>query len=280
MSQDFTAVGRSIPSVNCMVCQGPCPDGKSLVNGTRYHERCHSTLIERIRETRLRVAGLQQGMNVARIELERADSVFYTISTFFGAKRVDVEMNRQVLDRNSVALEEDGASIAKDEAQLRAMYDYWGTYPPDWDQRREIARSINPDCVKCGSRGLLHVHHMKPIGKGGSHKQENLEVLCESCHSEEHGGRDVSVKDKTVPASSIEESAYNKRVALIQQAIANGQRIHFSYTKYEGERSSRTIQPESLEQIGQSLCLHGWCELRSDRRVFAIQRMRRVRVVE
>jgi len=38
-------------------------------------------------------------------------------------------------------------------------------------------------CAACGAAGRLEVHHRQPLDAGGDpYDQDNLEVLCRSCH--------------------------------------------------------------------------------------------------
>jgi RNA-directed DNA polymerase len=61
-----------------------------------------------------------------------------------------------------------------------------------WNGRTEISdwRNIRDEalerdgyqCTKCGSRGDLDVHHIKPRHNGGTDTLDNLITLCEKCH--------------------------------------------------------------------------------------------------
>ena len=42
----------------------------------------------------------------------------------------------------------------------------------------------NYNCVVCGSRRRLEVHHIMPRSKGGGDNKENLVTLCYKCHNE------------------------------------------------------------------------------------------------
>jgi len=59
------------------------------------------------------------------------------------------------------------------------------SYPSNWNRRRwAIFRKYNYRCQKCGrySKGDLHLHHIKAIGRGGNHEDSNLLPLCSECH--------------------------------------------------------------------------------------------------
>lgn len=43
-------------------------------------------------------------------------------------------------------------------------------------------------CVRCGAENKLHYHHIKHFAEGGRHTEDNLMLLCASCHADEHEG--------------------------------------------------------------------------------------------
>lgn len=43
-------------------------------------------------------------------------------------------------------------------------------------------------CVRCSSENKLHYHHIKHFAEGGRHTEDNLMLLCASCHADEHEG--------------------------------------------------------------------------------------------
>lgn len=62
-------------------------------------------------------------------------------------------------------------------------------YPTDWDRRRRrVLERDGYTCQACGDRGgpygdvELHVDHILPKSRGGSHREENLQTLCRGCH--------------------------------------------------------------------------------------------------
>jgi 5-methylcytosine-specific restriction endonuclease McrA len=69
--------------------------------------------------------------------------------------------------------------------------------------RRKRKRILSPEtkrmvlerdgycCFFCKAKKDLHVHHMIPRSKGGSHDMENLLTVCESCHAWLHEGEPV-----------------------------------------------------------------------------------------
>ena len=65
-------------------------------------------------------------------------------------------------------------------------------YPLTWNkQRHAIFRSMGYLCQLCGeySKGNLHLHHIRPIGCGGTHHPQNMTPVCSRCHKFIHSGR-------------------------------------------------------------------------------------------
>jgi 5-methylcytosine-specific restriction protein A len=69
-------------------------------------------------------------------------------------------------------------------------------YGRAWKRIRDRYISANPLCAECATSGRItpaeEVHHIVPLGKGGTHDTANLMSLCRPCHSTitaRHGGR-------------------------------------------------------------------------------------------
>ena len=58
-------------------------------------------------------------------------------------------------------------------------------YPKNWNRlRHAIFKDCGYRCQLCNeyAKGDLHLHHILPIHKGGSHARYNLMPLCSKCH--------------------------------------------------------------------------------------------------
>lgn len=53
----------------------------------------------------------------------------------------------------------------------------------------EIAKMFGGKCMRCSSTENLEKHHKVPLYKGGTNDLDNIVVLCNSCHKEEHRRR-------------------------------------------------------------------------------------------
>lgn len=68
--------------------------------------------------------------------------------------------------------------------------------------RRRIVELRSCSCELCGNpiKEILEVHHKKPVSQGGTHDEDNLIVLCASCHAVIHacierGGINDRIRD-------------------------------------------------------------------------------------
>lgn len=223
----------------------------------------------------------QEKLTRFRNEIERREGLGFKIVSIFSKPEVDtlaIERSIPTIQNNISQLTNSLLSL---QAKATPLYDYFLTYPSDWDDRRhQVVDRDGEQCSKCGNWRNLHLHHIKPLSKGGSNKITNLILLCENCHSKEHGGRDFSGE------FTSSETAFSKRVANIRYAIDNGKKIKFGYKKpNEKSHKKRTVKPAELVNVdhhrdsGSTLCVRGYCELRKAERVFALKRMRGLRVI-
>ncbi len=56
-------------------------------------------------------------------------------------------------------------------------------------KRQEAFKARGKACEMCGSKDILHVHHVNYDRFGGKELMSDLCILCESCHMEIHGIR-------------------------------------------------------------------------------------------
>ena len=267
----------------CKICRGAVFDGIHLSDGGVIHESCLESIQGKELEIQNEIYAQQKILNRLRREIERREGIIFKIVSIFSKPDVDtgdIEKKIRTIVKNIEQLSNSLVSLQDNAAPL---YDYFLTYPPDWEERRrQVVERDGDQCSKCGKgkHFHLHLHHIKPLSKGGSNKITNLKLLCENCHSKDHGGRDFSGEFN----SSM--TAFSKRVANIRYAIVNGKRIKFGYKKpKEKSHKQRTVKPAELVNLdhyrdsGSTLCVCGYCELRKAERTFALKRMRGLKVI-
>jgi len=144
-------------------------------------------------------------------------------------------------------------------------------YPPDWESRKiTILEKANHTCEECGGAGMeLHVHHVQPIGQGGSNSLDNLECLCKKCHEKIHG---------IITPGDNEETIWQARKRAIAKAILSNEEVEFDYKNQKGEKTHRKLTPQDFVTRHGWLHVRGFCHLRKAERTFNIQRMRNLTV--
>ncbi|MFN3215881.1 MAG: HNH endonuclease [Acidimicrobiales bacterium] len=262
----------SRPAMECAICGKSGQPVTGMSNGSVFHEECLVSLENQT--TRLATEALYRTNAIRQLNmrLAKANTVRGSLSRLFGAGD-NVDDINQRLRQATAELAEAEAQHKRSQDLQTHIYDFLSRYPPDWEER---TRALRSRCQRCGSSANLQIHHMTPLARGGSNQVENLECLCESCHSAEHGGRDMSP-----PVSSDNsDRAFAQRVALAREAIAAGADVEFLYAKPGDSYRKRTISPRRIKSFehrqgtGSTLCLVGYCHLRNAERAFAFKRMK------
>ena len=174
--------------------------------------------------------------------------------------------------------------LGKLESILSGVYDHLPCWPPDWEARREeIIRQNGSVCSHCESETEVYLLHDIPIFEGGTNELDNLTLICAACYRGMY--REVDIFGTSTLKAS--QSEFSEPFAEIQSAIENNQKIQFDYKKPRNKRwQTRVVVPERLFNIpnsresGETLCVEGFCELRQDTRVFALERMQELVVIE
>lgn len=91
----------------------------------------------------------------------------------------------------------DGQYCEEHEAIARKRYNKYGRpadnnkkYGRAWKRIRDRYAAAHPLCELCLKEGRLtpveEVHHVIPLSQGGTHRNDNLMSLCQSCHTKLH----------------------------------------------------------------------------------------------
>lgn len=146
----------------------------------------------------------------------------------------------------------------------------FGEYPDDWDElRQRIYLRDGYQCTSCGKLGgvngsaELHAHHIVSPANGGTHTPSNLQTLCASCHSNEHGrpvGRESLPTDDTgrpsvpgeVQAGYERKSNHPISIRLFTELVARShQTLVFTSTR-QGAARYTTGAANRLEEMNLS----------------------------
>ncbi len=176
------------------------------------------------------------------------------------------------------------AKLAKVKSVLTAVYDHLPCWPPDREQRQQhIIRQNGAVCSRCEREQDVYLVHDIPVFEGGSNELDNLELICAACYRKIY--READIFGTSTLKSS--QSEFSEQFTEIQSAMDNNQKIQFDYKKPSDKRwTTRVVVPERLFNIpnsresGETLCVEGFCELRQDTRVFALERMQELEVIE
>lgn len=130
-------------------------------------------------------------------------------------------------------------------------------YPPDWNERRELAKNRDgKKCVKCISPFQLQTHHKIALSKGGSNSLDNLITLCEQCHLKEHNTKSFGT-DYSEPGNLSE---FHKKHKLLKDCIDQNYEINFNYWKWKKtnkkwskEISKRHLKPHKIDTVKDGL---------------------------
>lgn len=192
-------------------------------------------------------------------------------------------------DNDSEVMSEDEKKVLSTELKklkgiLTVIYDYFPSFPSDWEERKQHLIQRNGSvCSSCDKEQHLYLIHEIPLSEGGTNELHNLVLICRSCHENMFGKGDI-FGSFTLNA---EQSEFNEYFKEIQNAIDNNYRIQFDYKKPKAKSwMTRVVVPERFLNIpnnresGETLCVEGFCELRQDIRVFALERMQGLEVVD
>lgn len=176
------------------------------------------------------------------------------------------------------------AKLAKLKSVLTAIYDHLPCWPPDWEERkRRVIRENGSICSHCGKEQDVYLLHDIPVFEGGTNELETLRLICRACYTSMYREPNIFGTFTLNPS----QSEFSEQVSEIQSAIDNNQQIQFDYKKPNDRRwMTRVVIPERLLNIpnnresGETLCVEGFCELRQDTRVFALERMQDLEVIE
>lgn len=258
---------------NCLICNKECSSYKVLLNGIVYHEDCYKILVKRIDENNDSINRFKYEIQQISLQIQQTQSFIGRLKKYLFSDTPNIPILQNRKEKLNKAIE----TITNEKIFyvdiLEKMYDFWPTYPPDWDLRCSELKNEYLVCIQCGSSKSLHVHHKIPLSKGGNHTLNNLILLCEKHHKQVHKVEGFSYKEED------EISSFAKRLSVLTEAMKGEKIVHFSYTRRDGLESVRSISPKELIKVENALCITGYCYLRKEERTFSIKKIRGVKIV-
>jgi len=125
----------------------------------------------------------------------RLGNVYYHKTRQTEVLTVNRDHNNKVWFRDVESRDNAGVISVSDTIERQDYKEFLGCvsmkdYPDDWQQKRGAVLSRDDHtCQGCGSAtDELHIHHICPLGAGGSNALSNLITLCDECHGRVHGG--------------------------------------------------------------------------------------------
>lgn len=185
---------------------------------------------------------------------------------------------------SAAKIEDLPAKLEKLKSVLTEIYDHLPSWPPDWEERkRRVIQQNGSVCSYCEEEKDVYLVHDIPVFEGGTNALDNLTLTCAECYRSRYREPNIFGTVTLKPS----QSEFAEQFADIQSAIDNDQQIRFEYKKPRAKRwMTRVVTPERLLNIpnsrasGETLCVEGFCELRQDTRVFALERMQGLEVIE
>jgi 5-methylcytosine-specific restriction endonuclease McrA len=269
--------------MNCSICLDVTNNQDIILTNNEFiHNSCLEKLQLKNTDFDNEIDCLKKKVDDLSFELKKFDTVRIKILKLIKRKEREDEKNLksnilEIRDRLSVLLSFRSELLSSNRIKLKLIYDYWPSRPLDWEERRKD-KVIDSEysCSNCYDDDVeLHVHHKIPISSGGSHKSENLVVLCIYCHHKMHGGNEFNEK---IVRNYI--SPYQKKLETIKTALLDSKKLYFRYRKYDGERSIRTIEPYRFTRVSSTQCIEGYCNVREEKRTFAIKRMTYLKIID
>jgi len=166
---------------HCVICNGGCDDDERLSNGTLYHRDCYRNLARDTYNRSYLIKVYRGEIAALKEQIERSQSIFHTIKNIFFGNGYNVHRLTARIEVLQGLIQENAKERYHNISLLKKLYDFWPTTPPDWSFRKKAVLAMQTVCRRCGSQRHLVVVYKIPLSEGGSHRIDNLEVLCKPC---------------------------------------------------------------------------------------------------
>jgi 5-methylcytosine-specific restriction endonuclease McrA len=269
----------------CFICNKTCIESNLLQNGMRYHQECLDNLKsqETIFDERIRNA--ENSLHTMKSQINKAYRQRGFIQKIFSVvpDSIDdlIKQENNLKEKIYSLKKQKNELLINRDNELRKVYDYWLTKPPDWYDRSVELRQRIKYCMNCGKPAKkgnpLHVHHIIPVSHGGNHKVKNLEVLCLKCHQKEHPFK-INQGFQGNFSPSNQSNRYSDLIDKIEKSKKESLYISFKYRRFEGVRDKHLVLAEKLISKEGGMYFTGFCYLSNTSRDFKLKNMYKIEI--
>lgn len=93
---------------------------------------------------------------------------------------------KDCISQQSKVWRENNRDIVSAQTQNRRAYMQSKGGQVSAQQWRSILKLFDGKCAKCGASDNIHMDHVVPLAKGGSHSVDNVQPLCATCNLRKH----------------------------------------------------------------------------------------------
>lgn len=273
--------------MSCLICE-KSDNLVSLRDGSSVHKECVEY------DPTPQILALRRNIEVETSRLSRIKPNLTFWESIFGsrAKEEQAEIDRlacrKEIDRLEALInqlniraetyQEDYGDIIQDSIR------YWPGIPPlsIWRKIKETQRqSQNHHCYSCKSKIRLaggHLFHIESLARGGLNEEENIKLVCNSCHKDLHAKRAQQIKLEQALAGPNWE--LYSHFEILNFAQEYDQSALIEYVDESGEITDRWISVISFKyevQQGDRIWIRSHCFLRNDERSFRLDRFNSIK---
>lgn len=164
-------------------------DKQNAINDYDNHfENLNATLLvkyKKLKHLEMIEIELKNIINLVQPEIKKMIKLIYINGADFkdASKELDLSTKR-LMDYHKIIVDEMLGRLGLGESK-EYSYKRNERYIPI-KVKKEVIRRDNGVCKRCGSGENLHFHHHIRFSDGGRHDVDNLMLLCNVCHTEEH----------------------------------------------------------------------------------------------
>lgn len=144
-------VGTEGKNDACLVCQNIATNGVHLSSGKTVHEACLKKLQTTLEETESEIGEKQSEIRRIRSIIEEQNGFAFKLKSLFSKPQVELDELNFSVSHLQYDIDNLLSNLFKIKTNLSSIYDYFLSYPPDWDERRQLLIDAKGSaCSNCG----------------------------------------------------------------------------------------------------------------------------------